>query len=349
MDYIDQKYIQLLSSRLEGFKKVGDNYNFRCPLCGDSTKNKSKKRGWLLSNKKHPSFYCHNCGASMSFSKFLKEMDAMLHKQYRFELLKERNGDSFNEVKSIVTPMTTPLDCVKKMLWKELFLSVCTPVNELESDHIVNVYLNNRSIPIDKRDNLYYISNMQKVHELDKNNKYKDRIFETDDRLVMPVWSKSSLVSISCRALNSSANKRYVIYKFDEDKPTIFNLYDINGNLLIDPKKPVFVCEGGLDSLFLNNAIAVSGSDLMKVIKMLKDLHLIFVPDNEPRNKDIVRVYKKVIDSNNEVVIFPKSVDEKDINNMVLKFGHENIIGVINKNVFHGMTAMLHLNEWKRI
>ena len=347
MNYIDQKYIQLVSSHLKGFKKVGNNYNFRCPLCGDSAKSKSKKRGWILTGKASPLFYCHNCGASHNFSNFLKDIDYVLYKQYVYELMNEKYGKSFDVEKN--PEMTTPLDSVKKIIWKESFLSVCTSVNDLPSHHAVNLYLDNRLIPSNKRKNLYYIDDMQKIHELDKDDKYKDRIAEKDSRLVMPVWSKKGLIGISCRSLESDAKKRYVIYKFDEKKPMIFNLYDINGNLMIDPNKPVFVTEGALDSLFLDNAIAVNGADLMRVMKMLKDLDLIFIPDNEPRNKDIVRVFKKVINSNNQVVIFPDRIDEKDINNMVLKFGYEDIIDVINNNVFRGAVAQLHLNLWKRI
>lgn len=343
MNFIDQKYILLLSSQLEGFTRVGNNFNFRCSLCGDSTKNKRKKRGWILTSKNHPSFYCHNCGASLSFSKFLKELNPVLYKEYVYEIIKEKNVSV-----EIKPEMITPIDNVKKMLWKEAFLSVCTSVNDLATDHKVNIYLDDREIPKDKRNNLYYIDNMQKMHELDKDDKYKDRIVETDDRLVMPVWSKKSLISVSCRALDPDAKKRYVIYKFDEGKPMIFNLYDINGNLMIDRTKSVYVCEGALDSLFLDNAIAVNGSDLMRVLKMLKDLDLIFVPDNEPRNKDIVRVYKKVISANNQVVIFPDVIDEKDINNMVMKYGHEYVTDVINKNTYRGVSAQFHLNLWKR-
>ena len=259
MNLLDIKYIQLISSRLMGFKRVGENYNFRCPLCGDSKKNKSKKRGWILSGKNQPCFYCHNCGASLSLSKFIKELDLVLYKQYVYEVMKERNG-----VQVEAEPgMVTPLDSVKKLLWKEAFLSVCTHVDDLAQDHEVNKYLNGREVPKDKRNNLYYIDDMQKVHLLDKEGKYKDRVMEKDARLVMPVWSKKNLISISCRALDPEAKKRYVIYKFDEGKPMIFNLYDIDGNLNIDPKLPVFVCEGAIDSLFLDNAIAVNGSDLM--------------------------------------------------------------------------------------
>ena len=90
MDIIDSKYIGLVSSRLDKFKRVKANlYNFRCPICGDSKKHKNKARGYLYQVKTNANFKCHNCGASSSFNNFLKQIDTTLHKQYVMEKFKE--------------------------------------------------------------------------------------------------------------------------------------------------------------------------------------------------------------------------------------------------------------------
>ena len=73
-----------------------DLYNFRCPICGDSKKNKSKTRGYLYAVKANTNFKCHNCGASMSLNNFLKHVDPAVHKQYVMEKFKEgHTGRSF--------------------------------------------------------------------------------------------------------------------------------------------------------------------------------------------------------------------------------------------------------------
>ena len=83
MDLVDSKFIGLVSSRLEKFKRVkADLYNFRCPICGDSKKTKSKTRGYIYGIKQNANFRCHNCGASMSLNNFLKTLDPVIHKQY---------------------------------------------------------------------------------------------------------------------------------------------------------------------------------------------------------------------------------------------------------------------------
>ena len=97
MDLIDNKYIGLLSTRLQKFKKVKANlFNFRCPLCGDSQKNKNKTRGYIYQVKNNSNFKCHNCGASMSLNNLIKSLDGTLHKQYTMEKFKEgHTGKNF--------------------------------------------------------------------------------------------------------------------------------------------------------------------------------------------------------------------------------------------------------------
>ena len=97
MDFIDVKYINLISSRLSKFKKVKPTlYNCRCPICGDSKKNKSKARGYFYQVKNNTNFKCHNCGINISFNNFLKEIDSTTHKQYVFEKFREgHTGKNF--------------------------------------------------------------------------------------------------------------------------------------------------------------------------------------------------------------------------------------------------------------
>ena len=93
MDWLDHKYIGLVSSRLDKFKRKGPNlYNFRCPICGDSSKNKTKARGFVYAKKGNYFFMCHNCGASMSFYNFLDKVDPDLLKEYSLERYK--NGET---------------------------------------------------------------------------------------------------------------------------------------------------------------------------------------------------------------------------------------------------------------
>ena len=109
MDLVDSKFIGIISPRLQKFKKVKNNlYNFRCPICGDSQKNKSKTRGYLYNIKADMNFRCHNCGASMTFSNFLKVMDPTVHKQYVFERFKDSSTGRGTVVEEPKFNFTTP-------------------------------------------------------------------------------------------------------------------------------------------------------------------------------------------------------------------------------------------------
>ena len=97
MDFVDVRFINLISSRLPKFKRVKpDLYNFRCPICGDSEKTKNKARGYLYKIKTNTNYKCHNCGISLSFNNFLKQVEPALHKEYTLEKFKEGHaGKSF--------------------------------------------------------------------------------------------------------------------------------------------------------------------------------------------------------------------------------------------------------------
>lgn len=85
MDFVDVKYINLISIRLQKFKRIKDNlYNFRCPICGDSERSKNKARGYLYQVKNNINFKCHNCGTNISFNNLLKKVDSEMYKQYAF-------------------------------------------------------------------------------------------------------------------------------------------------------------------------------------------------------------------------------------------------------------------------
>ena len=60
--YIDKKFINLMSGQLERFSWKKDNLaNCRCPICGDSSKNKVKARGFFFEKKGEYFYKCHNC------------------------------------------------------------------------------------------------------------------------------------------------------------------------------------------------------------------------------------------------------------------------------------------------
>ena len=125
----------------------------------------------------------------------------------------------------------------------------------------------------------------------------------------------------------------------DEDKPKIYGLDKI------DETKPIYIVEGPFDSLFLDNSVAMCGSDLDPRTFGWSDY--IWVYDNEPRNREIVKRISTTVDRGDKVVIWPKQIQQKDINDMHLA-GH-NVQSLVESNTYHGLQAKIKLSEWKKV
>ena len=113
----------------------------------------------------------------------------------------------------------------------------------------------------------------------------------------------------------------------------------------VDKSKPILVVEGPLDSLFLDNCVAMAGADFNN---FEGDLIIIF--DNEPRNKEICKQIEKTISQGRKIVIWPDTVKEKDINDMILAgYTKEQIQQIITESTFQAASASLRFAEWRKI
>ena len=107
----------------------------------------------------------------------------------------------------------------------------------------------------------------------------------------------------------------------------------------------IYVVEGPFDATLVENAVAMCGSDID--LRSFGWSDYIYVYDNEPRNREIVNRIAKTIDGGNKVVIWPTSIEQKDINDMVL--GGHNVMNVLESNTYSGLKAKIKFNNWKRI
>ena len=323
MDLVDSKYIGLVSSRLQKFKRVKtDLYTFRCPLCGDSQKNKNKTRGYIYRVKNNTNFKCHNCGASSSFNNFLKKMDATLHKQYTLEKFRDgHTGKNF--------VVEEPKFDFKKPIFKK---SIDLP--KASSNPVAAEYLRNRKIDPNK---FYYADKFMEWTNTQKQT--FDTINKDESRIVIPMYDKDkNLIGFQGRALGKSFTK-YITVMLDEGAPKIYGLDTVNQKL------PIYVVEGPFDSTFINNSVALCGSD--GDLGYFKGSDVILVYDNEPRNREIVNRISKCITRGERVVIWPNGIIEKDINDMVLS--GLNVMDVLKSNTYSGLEAKIKFNNWKKI
>lgn len=325
MDFIDTKYINLISNRLPKFKKVKkDLYNFRCPLCGDSHHNKNKARGYFYSMKNNTNFKCHNCGMSISFNNFLKSFDSVLHQEYIYEKFKDgRTGKNF-----VITP---PKIVSKTPVFKN---KVNLPKASENPD--AKKYLEDRKIDSDQ----FYFAKEFKTWANTQKETFSET-FPDESRIIIPMYDRNkTLIGFQGRSIGVSRNK-YITVMISENSPKIYGLDKIN------PNQRVYVVEGPFDSTFIPNCIAMCGSDVNLSSLNLEDYVYIF--DNEPRNTEIVNRISKVIDKGDKVVIWPPNIIKKDINELILtNMTSDEIMETIENNTYSGLIAKLKFNHWKR-
>ena len=324
MDIIDSKYIGLISSRLQKFKRVKSNlYNFRCPICGDSQKHKNKARGYFYQIKTNTNFKCHNCGASLSFNNFLKQIDSTLHKQYTLEKFKEGHAGGRNFV--VEEPK---FDFTKPVFKAKLDLPKASEVP------MAKEYLTKRRLDPNK----FYFA--QKFQEwTNKQKQTFDNIVRDECRIVIPLYdTNSELIGFQGRSLVPNSIK-YITVMLNDNKPKIYGLEKIN------EREPIFIVEGPFDSTFVENSIAMCGSDVD--IRTYNWSDYIWVFDNEPRNREINNRVSKIIDRGDKVVIWPNHIKHKDINDMVLS--NIDIMSVLKSNTYSGLKAKVKFNNWKKI
>ena len=316
--HIDLKYIHLVSPRLDRFKKIRDYlYNFRCPYCGDSEKFQNKARGYFYRKKDTMLYRCHNCDKGTTAGKVVELLDSDSYKEY----VKERFVGNIEKVEYNFEP--------PKFKKRDPKLKALVPINTLNGSHPALEVLKKRQIPEEHYDKFFLCHKFCSWGEVSSNKDHP--------RLVIPFYDEDGKVFAAQGRAFGKEQPKYLTVKFD-DKPKIFGLERV------DFTERVYVVEGPIDSLFLNNCLAVAGSDF----RDLPPCETTIIMDNEPRSKEIVNKMEKLINNNYELVIWPDSILQKDINDMVLA-GQQYIQTIIDNNTFTGLEAKIKLSAWKRI
>jgi transcription elongation factor Elf1 len=340
--YIDSKYIKLVSSRLRNFKQKNSYlWNFSCPICGDSQKNRTKARGYAFQKGNNLFYRCHNCGASTNLGNFLKQVDTSLHREYILERYKagENGNSNFKDPSfDIPSPKFDKLDKQKVFEHGEW-------CDKLPAGHFCLEYLERRKIPKEHYKSLLFTNKYRQfVTSIFPNN---DKQIVDDARLVIPFYNEyDELIAVSGRALETSDKTlRYVTIRSNESKHKLVFGFD-----KVNIKEKIKIVEGPIDSLFLNNCLASGDANLSLVANQIESENKVLIFDNEPRNKEIVKMIQDAIKTGYDIVIWPDTVTGKDINEMVMNGKSPGEIEeIISSNTFKGVIAQLKFNLWKKV
>jgi hypothetical protein len=331
--FIDKKFVSLVSPKLERFKQKSEYlWNCRCKICGDSSKNKIKARGYFYRRKSDIFYICHNCGTSLSLGNFIKIIDPSLYREYQLERYK-------NESSGNVAKPDFSMAREKPTFSTKINLPA---ISSLSDNHPARVYLTNRKIPADRLNDIYYAENfadfVQEIHPDYDKSVYKEQ------RIIFPFYDvDDELLGFQGRAIGDSKIK-YITIKLDEENAKIF------GANKVDPNKRIYVVEGPIDSMFLQNSVATMDASLYNVSLLLGNHDYVFIHDNEPRNAAIVKHMEKTISHGKNIFIWPQGIEAKDINDYILTGATSSEIqSIIDRNTFEGLRAKLEFERWKKI
>ena len=255
-----------------------------------------------------------------------------MYKEYKMEKFAESGKKrslkpDMRKVRKLVS--TTPV-------FKKDVLSGLQKIDDLNKEHPAREYLLNRRLPTDS---LYYTEGFKEWTNTVKPNSFED-VSTDEPRIIIPFRDKEgNCFGYQGRSLSPNG-LRYITILLEEGRTKIFGLNRI------DTRKTVYVTEGPFDSLLLDNAIAMAGADVSAASSDLAGLDLVYVYDNEPRNKQITDRMDKHIKDGHSLVIWPKGINQKDVNDMLLA-GH-NVNSVVQSNSYKGLKSTLKFNEWRK-
>ena len=333
--YTDQKYVGLISPRLDRFKQVRPNlWNSRCPICGDSQKNKAKKRLYIYAKLQDLYVKCHNCGYGASLGNFIKQLDPHLHGQYvleRYSQGQTGRGKTKEPEFKFTSPKFKPRPTTIKL----------PSIGSLKPTHHARLFYEGRKMPNNFLDRVFFAEDFKKwamsVCQVNYSN-----LGPWEPRMVIPFFDENGkLIAAQGRALGQN-ELRYITVKIHEDNSKIYGLDRWKS------EEYTYIVEGPIDSMFLPNCLAVAGGDLQSRKFHKEKCILIF--DNEPRNEHTVKKLMKSIDDRWSVVIWPKEKKFKDINDLVMSdLSTDEILEMINKNTMNGLEADWAARKWRNV
>jgi transcription elongation factor Elf1 len=335
--WLEQKYIGIVSGRLDRFKRVNNTtFNFRCPVCGDSQKNKYKARGYLFPKDKGGHLYhCHNCHVTLGFDKLLQHIDPLVYSDYVKESIAEKYGGEKpkSEVEVFAEKMKTPV-FIKMSELKSL-----KKISQLQYNHPAKEYIESRLIPTSMHHKLFYTPKFKQFVNSVVPNKFED-IDNDEPRLIIPFIDKEKMLfGFQGRSFKKDGI-RYITIMIRDDMPKVFNLDQC------DQTKQHFIFEGPIDSMFVSNSLAMAGQSINWSVC---NEHTVFVFDNEPRSKETCAKIEQAINKGYGVVLLPHSIVQKDINDLVMAYPNIDIDRLLVDNIYSGLTAKLQFQNWRKL
>lgn len=335
--FLQRTYADQLASRIEGWAVQSYSpyrANFRCPICGDSQKNKRRKRGYIIENPGYLIYHCHNACGTIGFESYLKEHQSDLYAMYRLDLLKQMGASEENTYKKQEEAVTPYIE-----LNDDIDLPIFT------TNDSAYRYITSRKISEEFWDDIFYTEQFYKYVNTEVRGMFESSVADQiDERIVLPMrWFNGEVFGVIGRALKFDNPMRYLTIKFDDNKPKLFGLDRI------DRFEDIYCLEGAIDSYFVDNSIAMAGTD-GNPLEVFNKNQVVIALDNQPRDQFVLAKYEKYIEMGMRMVIWPNHIKGKDPNQMILnqEVTKKQLNKLVRDNTFDGVMLRIKFNSWRR-
>lgn len=326
MMHLEDGFIQRLG--LENLECQRENWNFRCPICGDSASDKRKRRGYLLGGPGRTThiFYCHNCNTTLPFTLFLREISPEHYAEWQrlraMESLKGRRRWSHGS------------QIQADVIWKP-WNRHAERADKLSRSHPAAVYLAARKIPEENWGCASWCPDIPAM------------LADVMDKPFPRPWMRSGLVwelrdadgmltGFQCRTIDPAAPKGMRFMKAAQAP---------GGFMRTSSKAPKIVLEGPIDAMTLGSAAAACSSNLSAI----PFPSAVFMTDQEPRSPAICKQLMKLVKMGRKVCMLPEAymgMDPNSIVNAGMSIGA--LWRLIRANTCSGLHAAVRLAGFRR-
>ena len=357
---LDIKYFKISVGQENIGKESSVDIVARCPICGDSQKNKRSKRLHLYIKNNQTRCNCFNGNCEINNKTmfgFLKSFYPNLLENYKRENfiqnLSHLSGSSNSESEDVFTNITNKKELDTQESTDE-FGSVDswfpedidykvehTPEQQKPVlvhnlfDYFENILEHDEAIAyLAKRGFDYFNSNFEWYFGI-QDLQIGDKLYKLTNALIIPLYYNNEMYGFYSRNIYT---KEFFTYIPDQNTGyKIFNFFKIN------KEKECYIFEGIFDALSMkeDNVIALMGAKIPE--ERLKELkNPIFVLDNDKTGiLNSIEYAKKGY----KVYIQPDIYLEKDMNELMLNHPELDVSKMIKENLYTGISAEIRLKS----
>lgn len=309
--YILLPYIKSAAARLKHSYVGPTKVAVECVYCGT----KELKGTIYLANTGRLCYNCWKTGCTahetILAEKWLKEVDNSQYNQYIIELMSKENSDNYDFSK-LEEKINKENIAIQEQQEKEL-------IEKRKNDNLATKFFKKITIdsPIANKA-VEYCVNRKIPEDIWKNffvavdGKYKNR-------LIIPFYDKNRKITyFQGRALDDRKPK------YMNRTATETSLYNID---FVDINQPLFILEGPIDSMFIENAVATCGAGssakIDKILEQIDKKYYIFDNDASGNKKA-----GQIVGPKNNVFLWSKFLMDnnintpiKDVNDVIIKLG----------------------------